>query len=246
MDKRKLSQITMVFVVLTVLVVTLMLIGNRHRTSRITLPEETPSPGQTVEDSEENGAVSVVKIAPDTVQSAIRTLKRPEKYHQSITVKYFWNGGSKSTRVDAAVQGAWSRTDQTLPGGQTRHTLTDGRTTYLWYNGEQSYLSLPAGNISADDEQMIPTYEDILNLPTEEIAVADYQEISGCRCIYVKTAENKNGYVTQYWVNVETGLLVSAERMQHEETIYRMDAQMLDTVSPELFRLPDGASLPKK
>ncbi len=75
-------------------------------------------------------------------------------------------------------------------------------------------FSGPAGDISPDAEQAIPTYEDVLALPPEHIAQADYRMVSDVRCIYVETAEDDWGYTQRYWVSVDTGLLVVAERLQ--------------------------------
>ena len=103
----------------------------------------------------------------------------------------------------------------------------------------------PAGEITADDEQSIPTYETILDLPMETIAAADYRSTSGINCIYVETAEDDLGYVQRYWVSVDTGLLVASERLQDGETIYRMASLTADlsTPSTDRFILPDGTVL---
>ena len=123
-----------------------------------------------------------------------------------------------------------------------RHTIADGEKTFVWYNDEERVYEAPAGNISADNEQFIPTYEEILHLPQSEISAADYRELSGVNCVYVETAGDALGYVLRYWVSVDTGLLVSAEKLQNEETIYRMTALSLDQAEPteEDFILPDG------
>lgn len=130
-------------------------------------------------------------------------------------------------------------------GGQTRHTITDGQTTYIWYNGETAVFEAAAGDITADEEQGIPTYETVLELPAKEIAVADYRAISGVNCIYVETAENADGYVERYWVGVDTGLLMAAERLVDEEPVYRMAALTVDMTAPTAadFTLPDGRIL---
>ena len=78
---------------------------------------------------------------------------------------------------------------------------------------EKEVYAAAAGGISADNEQTIPTYEDILDLPVEAIAAADYRTISGVNCIYVETEEDSEGYVLRYWVSVETGLLTVSEQL---------------------------------
>ena len=84
-----------------------------------------------------------------------------------------------------------------------------------------------------------------LALAPEQIAQADYRMVSDVRCIYVETAEDDWGYVQRYWVSVDTGLLVVAERLQKGETVYRMAALEADQTAPpaETFTLPDGTDL---
>ena len=76
-----------------------------------------------------------------------------------------------------------------------------------------AFTAPPAGDITPDDEQAIPTYETILDLPVEDIAAADYRSVSDVNCIYVETVQDPEGYTQRYWVSVETGLLVASERL---------------------------------
>lgn len=246
MDKRNLKWITWVFAVATVLIVALMLTRTLQRSVQVTLP----SPQSGTSESEKNAAInrdtlSVVEITPETVQSAIATLRRPERYCRTIELEQFWETGGGSWTVTAWVKDGWSRADRTMPDGRVRHTLTDGGTTYIWYNNEDSVFTAPAGAITADNDQSIPTYEDILALNVEEIVLADYQELSGVNCIYTETAENERGYSLRYWVSVDTGLLVAAEKLEDGELIYTMTALTLEAEAPTDadFTLPDGTVL---
>lgn len=246
MDKRNLKWITWGFALITVLVVALMLTRTLRRSVHITLP----APQSSVEDSQNNGEsnqdmLSVIEITPKTVQFAIETLRRPESYRRTITLEQFWEGGSGAWTVNAFVKDGWSRADRTMPDNRVRHTVTNGETTYIWYNSEKEIYTAAAGDITADDDQSIPTYEDILSLPVEEIAIADYRELSGVSCIYTETAENGWGYCLRYWVSVETGLLVSAEKLLNGELVYRMSALGVEVVEPANadFTLPDGTEL---
>jgi len=245
MNEKRRNWITWAFVGATLLIVALMLGSTLQRPSRIQLPATDTVPGQSSDTEEEAGALAVISVTPKTVQAAIESLSRPEAYRRTVTVEQIWSSGSGTTETAVAVREGWTRTDRSLPGGQMRHTITDGETTYIWYNSDQSYLAVPAGNISADDEQGIPTYEDILQLPAESIAIADYRVISNVNCIYVETAPDEAGYTLRYWVNVETGLLAVAEKLLEEETVYRMAALTLDESVPdaEMFTLPDGTIL---
>ena len=246
MDKWKLKWLTWGVVVFMVLAVGLMLSRTLRRTSHITLPESGPSSEQTAgaQDGEED-ALTVVEVTPETVQAAIATLARPESYRRTVTVEQFWSGGSGSYEVKTAVSGPWTRIDRTMPDGRVRHTATGPETVYVWYNNEKNVYSGPVGGISADAEQSIPTYEDILDLPVEQIVAADYRMISDVCCIYLETAEDPSGYVLRYWVSVDTGLLAAAEKLQEGSTVYRMAALTADQseLPQDTFLLPDGTSV---
>lgn len=244
LDKRKLNRITWMFVTVTVLVVALMLMNTLRRSDRITLPEPGGAPDQTVEDTT-GSALTVVEVTPETVQAAVRTLTRPDSYRRTVTVEQFWDGGSGTYSTAAAVSGDWTRTDRALPDGRTRHAITNGEDSYIWYDQEDEVYAAPAGGITADQEQTIPTYEDILTLPEDSILVADYRTISDVNCIYVETAAGPEGYALRYWVAVDTGLLSAAEKLQNGETVYRMAALSLDGMAPTTadFTLPDGTVL---
>ena len=245
MDRQKLRYITWVFVGLTALIVTLMLSGNLRRTSFITLPDTTPPDDAQVDGTIEDGAMEIVNIRPDTVQAAIATLRRLDSYRRTVTVEQIWSGGSGTTEISTVVYGGWTRMDRSMADGQVRHTITDGEKTYIWYNNEQRYFSGPAGGISADTEQTIPTYEEVLQLPVESIANADYQAVSDVNCIHVETVQDEAGYQMRYWVSVDSGLLVAAEKAYQGEVVYRMAALSVDADAPatEDFTLPDGTIL---
>lgn len=246
MDKQKRNRIFWAFMVLMFIALGLMLNSMLRRTAHITLPaesgmEDTDPHGS----STGNGMLTVVEIAPDTVQAAIATLSRPQSYQRTVTVEQIWSGGSGKTDLTVAVSNGWTRIDHTLSNGDVRHTLTNGEMTHIWYNKETKVFTGAAGEISADNEQMIPTYEEILNLPTDTITVADYRDYADMDCIYVETAENAQGYAMRYWVSVDSGLLVAAERMTGGTCVYRMNALTLDATAPLAagFKLPDGTSV---
>ena len=246
MDKRNLKWITWGAVILTVLIVAAMLMDTLRRPGQITLPDPDTAENQTTGDAAAQGsALSVVEVRPDTVQAAIATLTRPEIYRRTVTVEQFWEGGSGKYEIAVTVNAPWTRTDRTMPDGRVRHTIIGEETTYIWYNNEETVFTAPTGDISADNEQTIPTYEDVLKLAVKDIVAADYRTVSDVNCIYVETGELAGGCVVRYWVNVNTGLLVAAEKLLEGETVYRMGALAVDQKVPEaqLFTLPDGTAL---
>ena len=246
MKNKRIRLISAAFVVLVVLVVALMFANTLQRPASIQLPEEPTAPGETAGDaSAEDERLTVVSVTPETVQAAIATLSRPEVYRRQLSVQQFWSGGDGTVETTDTVKAPWTGADRTLADVRVRHTLTDGETTYIWYDRETAVYTAPAGDITADVEQSIPTYEDILDLPAARIAAADYQVISGVNCIYVETTADDAGYVLRYWVSLDSGLLVAAEKLLEEETVYRM-WQTSEEFSPVIdreFTLPDGTDV---
>lgn len=240
MDKRRVNWVACCVVAVMVLAVAVVLKGTTRRTAHITLPSPTETEsgrGDLMSDT-----LTVVEVTPKTVQAAIETLSRPTAYARTITVEQFWDGGSASYSVDTVTADGWTRTERTLSGGRIRRTITNGETTYLWYNGDREAMELAAGDISADAEQSILTYEEILELPVSAIHSADYRSLSGIPCIYVETEPDEYGYISRYWVSLETGLLTVSERLQGENTVYRMAALAVE-LSPQItnqFTLPGG------
>ncbi len=244
MDKRRMNHITVGFIVVMALVIAVMFGNNLRRPPQVVLPDPSDTGEQTDPGDDGSGALALIQVTPETVQTAIATLDRPEQYRRTVTVEQFWDGGSGTYEVSVLVYGPWTRTDRTLPDGRTRHSITDGETTYIWYNQDTEVYSGPSAGISADNEQTIPTYEDVLELPVEAIVQADYRVISDVNCIYVETQE-QGGMVLRYWVSVETGLLAAAERLEDGETVYRAGALTVDLTAPTAadLTLPDGTVL---
>lgn len=186
-----------------------------------------------------------VDVTPETVQSIVASLSRPESYYRELTVDTLWNGGSHSTSVQFWQDGGWSHTRQVLPSGAVRHDITGDETTYYWYEGSESYRSFPADQYSADLTQHIPTYEDVLDLDTDTIVQAGYERRDVWPCVYLQV-QVSDTVVERYWISTDTGLLVSAEREQSGQLVYRMTAYtQVQTPCPATasFALPNGTQL---
>ena len=127
---------------------------------------------------------------------------------------------------------------------RTRHVITGDDAVYIWYGSSRKVYS-GASALTQDAEQGILTYEDILALPPERIAAADYRALEGVNCIYVETEPDEAGYVERYWVSVSSGLLAAAERECDGAVVYRMAALTVsyDGVDAEDFTLPNGTVL---
>lgn len=216
-------------------------------TYQIKLPDlsENGEPGQSDDGMNANGQFVRVEVTPQTVQSVIATLARPQSYYREITIE-LWAGESSSvTTAQVWVDGGWTRSDVTSPSGMVQHNLVGEGTRWLWYGSGDSVVSLPADQAVSDLVQRIPTYEDVLELPQNEITDTGYEEYSGLECVFVEVRQEELNSSERYWISVSSGLLVAAERVKDEQLLYRMTALSIESPAPlsSSFALPDGTVL---
>ncbi|MCI9263378.1 MAG: hypothetical protein HFF06_02275 [Oscillospiraceae bacterium] len=210
-------------------------------TPTITLP--TPVPAVTLGPSgtqQEEGAR--VEVTPATVQSVIAVMDRLESYSRSVTTTL--EGISATARV--WVDGAWTRADMELPDHLTAHTIVGEGKVWRWYGNDREVASWPADGSSVDVEgQRIPTYEDVLELETETITAAGYEEKNGEACVYVEVSVPELSQTERFWVSADTGLLTAAETLVGDEVVYTMTAAALESpvAATASFTLPDGTVL---
>lgn len=199
----------------------------------------TPPPDQ--------GSVPVpVEVTPDTVQSVIASLSRPEEYYREITVTYA--GAATPTVSQVWSSGGWTRTDTARPNGVIQHTLIGEGTIYYWYGGSTAWRSAPADEKSPDlDGPHIPTYEDVLSLDKASITEAGYVERGGVPCLYVAWSGGVPEERQIYYISVETGslgLLAEAQLCRGEQVLLSMTAVSAQQANwPDgVFLLPDGSA----
>ena len=186
-----------------------------------------------------------VDVTPETVQSIVASLSRPESYYRELTVETLWSDGSHSTSVQFWQDGGWSHTRQILPSGAVRHDLTGEDTTYYWYEGSERYRSFPADEYSADLTQHIPTYETVLELDAASITGTGYELKGTFPSVFVEV-QGEDGALERYWISTDNGLLIAAEREVDGALVYRMTAYgQVQTPCPATasFALPDGQVL---
>ena len=244
MKKQLITPVSVAAAALVLLVALFLVRVSLHRPARVVLPQTAPL-------SDESGALSGdgerlrrVEVTPATVQRAIAVLSRPESYSRGITIERYYEGGSGKTNANVSVSSGWMRLDAILPSGAVRHVISGDGGVWIWYGDEGSVFA-SASPFSADEEQNIPTYEDVLSFPSERIAQADYRQLDGVECIYVETADAGDGYVERWWVSVRDGLLAASEKSFNGQVVYRMSGMEVTYggESAERFTLPDGTVL---
>lgn len=223
--------------ILAAVFVSIVLPAVTGRAPKVLLPDVNQQTGQAGEN------YLSVEVTPATVQEVIASLSRPESYRRTLTVSLYWEGGESADKVEIWADGDYIRTAVTT-GESTQYRLVGDGKLRLWYAGDQTWQETDAQAGTADLAQRIPTYEDVLDLPTEQIIAAGYEEKNGAYCIFVEVDTDKN-IRDRYWIDTASGLLCGAETYEGNRKVYEM-AQTKFTAPLEagtVFSLPDGTVL---
>lgn len=174
----------------------------------------------------------VVAVTPETVQTAVGMLARAGSYSRMIIAETFWTGGSAVRSINVAVSGERARLTVSDSHG-VKNVLISGDELWIWYPDSDRVYSGPAGGSAADEYQSLLTYEDILRLDPASITDAGYMDYNGDNCIYAEYTDGELGYVSRFWVSVNTGLLMGSETRDGETLVYRMSSSVPDISTPD-------------
>ena len=251
MSTKRILGITVFGVLLIVAIIGVMLLVSyvMQENEAISLPETTPNaeiPGDTAQDM-----LDRVDITRETVQAVVSTLERPAVYSREIVVESFWDGGHATYNISAVVYNDLTSIRTEPPAGKEKRIVVTPDALYIWYEDDDiMYIgengSSGDGYRTADEYQMLDTYEDILDLNLTEIIDAGYTEYQGDDCIYIECLSRNFGYIRNYYISIELGLVKGVE--EYDETgmlVYRMTAgeYTVGAIDPMAFSLPDGTHL---
>ena len=100
---------------------------------------------------------------------------------------------------------------------------------------------------TADEWQMLITYEDLLKLNKSDIIEAGYTtEYGNEDCIFAVCATPLLNYTRKFYISLESGLVVGAEELDESgKLIYNMTVGecIIGEVEQAAFMLPDGTDL---
>ena len=193
-------------------------------------PAPTISPSAAPEDAESNRAV---EVRPDTVQTVVALLRRSDSYSRALSVQSFWTGGGAETEYEVWVRGDKTRVTVRDGSGVVKNILLRGAEKWIWYSDAAGVYTGPAHAGDADGYQTIPTYEDLLALPVEDVLDAGYTDYDGERVIFARYRSGPFDYETCCYVSVENGLLIGAETYDGEVLIYEMRSGPVEISTPD-------------
>ena len=187
-----------------------------------------------------------LELTPQNIGNVVNTLRRPDKYSFSVTKTLYYGEDFKTTQIAVYVIDGYSKIEILNRDGSVYKNCIFGQDyVFIWQNGEKKYYRGAKGNFSADVEAQYQTYEDIVNMPPEQIKQVSYILYKEIPCICVETADPETNYSTKYWVSAENGLLIHSECYDSDgNAAYVVDIDNIssDNFSEDVFILPDGKS----
>ncbi len=210
-----------------------------------TVPEHPPETN--IPENSQLSDLSEISIDVSNVQNVIASMKRPSEYYQETQSTLSYDSKSTQFLRKRWVKGSTSRIDTYNSSSQkspSKHYVYTENNVYIWRPDSKSVFKTAKSHFNADSEQMIMTYEDIIDAPQENIAVAKLISYEDSSCIYTEIRNPDSGYTEKYWVSASTGLLLHGQTAdENGNVIYEVASIHTDisSQSQELFKLPDGS-----
>ena len=241
MGKSRIATYLLFFLVLLALaaLVYRLIPGSTLETAEVLLPESVQSEPATEMGLTPEGRV--ITITEDSVQTVLPMLRRADAYTRTLRSEIFWTGGSSVSTIDVSANGDLLRLNIHSSDG-TKNILISGDKKWIWYDGSNTLFSGAAHDRDSDEYQNLLTYEDITELPRENIRDAGYENYENVNCLYVSYVQGNFGYLSKVWISVDTGLLMGSETYDENsgELIMRLSSSKPVIGSPDesVFKLP--------
>lgn len=225
----------------------LLLMFAKRYTRQVELPVTTSAAAASGE--EPSGGLTPVTVTKDNVRQVVATLKRPVSYTRQIRIEQYSAGNSAVFNISAAVLNNVSSLKVIGAGAQKNIIVTKSK-RYVWYDGDSAYYTGAVGGQedaekASDEDQMIMTYQDVVNLEQSDVTDAGYGKYNDENCIYVTYTTPLLNYTATCYISPVSGLLVGAEQYDGATRIYRMTTSGLNLTAPgaDRFSLPDGSNV---
>ena len=217
--------------------------GRQTSTPAVVLPTLPPAEPSASVAPEIASGDAVIAVTPETVQTVVATLRRIDSYSRTLTVRDFWSGGGRTRTLTVWCRGDSLRLRATAEGEAAEELLIRGAEKWIWYEDSDAVYHGASLPDDADKWQTLLTYEALLDAPAQDILDAGYTELSGMSCIFVRWRSGALGYVSECYIDPDTGLLMGERCYDGDTLIYSMDSSVPDITTPDesVFELPSGA-----
>jgi hypothetical protein len=199
----------------------------------------------------EPDALNRVEVTRETIQAVVSSLSRPAIYSRDMVIESFWEGGQAQYNVSVSVMNGLTSLKTLPPIGVEKRIIVTPNTLYIWYKDDLAPYKGGLGSFgddyrTADEWQMLVTYEDVLELDKDGIIDAGYVEYAGEDCLFAKYLSPLLKYTRTFYISRELGLIIRAEESDESgNLIYAMTAGdcSVNEIDPTAFILPDGTDL---
>ncbi len=243
LQNNKHFSLSLIFIGVLAVLLLLFFIPDMGTTLINTVPEFPPQTEDIMQGPP--AALNLVSVDKANVKNVVAAMARPSEYYSETQSVLSHKGGSATYFRRTWVKNGWTRIDimNSSNSSPSMHYLYGGGDVYIWRPYDRTYYKTKEGSQSADDSQMMMTYEDIISAADENIITAQYTQYDGLQCIYAEIRDPLLSYTERYWVSSSTGLLVYGQTLDESgSVIYTISATRTE-VSPqssEHFTLPDG------
>ena len=202
-----------------------------------------PSPPADSGSQAQNDGIDRIEVSTETVKSVLGTLARAGSFSRVYTVKTYYDGKESAQTLNYSQSGDKMKLSITK-GGSVKNILVLGNDLYIWYDGSYGVFrsKLSEGTVARDVDMFsgLVTYEDIKDVPQENIVAATYAEQSGQPCIYVEYKNGELGYTYQVYIAIDSGLLYSMKTLDGDKAVFTMDSVNTDLSTPtdSTFKIP--------
>ena len=252
MERKRLILFTVIssICIIAAIVIILVYLNTSDDTPEVHLPAETAGISSDINNEGAGGGElnkpNYAQLRPDTVQYILQIIEKPKSYSSRYMVESFWDDGSACFDVSVYVKNDVFSVSILNDAYLKRCIFTDEK-FYIWYIDESDYYEGERGSVLdeekiADAVQMSGSYKSLMELEPEQILETDYIDVDGVSCIYVKAEMGQLGYISEYYIYPDTGLLLKNEVYDGDKLVYRMDSSdiMLTVPYDEYFTLPGG------
>lgn len=219
----------------------------------IILPDSSDTPQQGAvsgsnTESEPNNN-QFLEVTNKNVLGALQSLSRPSAYRQIYQVSV----GSDDVIYEYQVM-LWAKGTllhaEVSDGTQVRQLISDGNTAYIWYDNDQTVVSVTLDHgMNTEDLLGLPDFDSYLTLTQDEVVDSEYLFLEDAQipCIYV-CAQQDSQYSSRYWISLNTGLLFRSDVLENSNRVYEIRQQLYETLALEdeifddRFILPDGSA----
>ena len=251
MSLKRIIGITVFGVLFIAVVIGIMLLISYLSRDNDAIP--LPEPPTSVEPSDvtQPDTLNRVEVTRDNIQANVSSLSRPETYTRNVRIETYWDGGKAEYLIGIAVADGVTSLQILQPSGIEKRIIITADSLYIWYKGDKVPYKGAIGSQgdeyrTADEWQMLVTFEELLELSPNDIISAGYTEFDGQDCMFAEYLSPLLGYTRKYYVSIDIGLITGAE--EYDETgalVYVMTSGecLVGEASPTAFVLPDGSNL---